>query len=100
MRRQILDRVLNNYKGLPEVFPQGSPVSIFGCEGGWNAVLRLPATRTDEEWAQELLQAHGILTHPGLLFDFDLKSCVVVSLLPEPEIFSEGMKGILTAVRH
>jgi hypothetical protein len=100
MRGQILNRVLSNYKGLREVFPQGSPVSIFGCEGAWNAVLRLPATRTDEEWAQELLQVHGILTHPGLLFDFDLKSCVVVSLLPEPKIFSEGMKRILTAVRH
>jgi hypothetical protein len=100
MSRQILDRILSNYKGLPEVFPQGSPVSIFGCEGAWNAVVRLPATRTDEEWAQELLQVHGILTHPGFLFDFDLKSCVVVSLLPEPEIFSEGMKRILAAVRH
>jgi len=62
--------------------------------------LRLPATRTDEQWAQELLQVHGALTHPGLLFDFDLKSGVVVSLLPEPKIFLEGMKRILTAVRR
>lgn len=100
MSGQIQDRVLSNYEGLSEVFTQGSPVSIFGCEGAWNTVLRLPATRTDEEWAQELLQVHGILTHPGLLFDMDLKSCIVVSLLSGPKIFSEGMKRILTAVRH
>ncbi|MBF8295419.1 MAG: Pyridoxal phosphate-dependent aminotransferase [Bacteroidetes bacterium] len=100
MSEQILDRARSNYEGLPEVFTQGSPVSIFRCEGAWTAVLRLPATRTDEEWAQELLQVHGILTHPGLLFDIDLNSCIVVSLLPEPKIFSESMKRILTAVRH
>jgi aspartate/methionine/tyrosine aminotransferase len=99
MSGQILNRVLSNYERLPEVFTQGSPVSIFGCEGAWNAVLRLPATRTDEEWAQELLQVYSILTHPGLLFDMDLKSCIVVSLLPDPNIFFEGMKGILTAVK-
>ncbi|MDP2886021.1 MAG: pyridoxal phosphate-dependent aminotransferase [Ignavibacteria bacterium] len=99
MSEQILDRARSNYEGLPEVFTQGSPVSIFRCEGAWTAVLRLPATRTDEEWAQELLQVHSILTHPGLLFDMDLNSCIVVSLLPEPKIFLEGMKGILTAVK-
>lgn len=100
MNGQILDRVRGNYKTLRGIFTQDSPASIFGCEGAWNAVLRLPATRTDEEWAQDLLQEHGILTHPGLLFDFDLKSCIVVSLLSEPKIFSDGIKRMFTAVRR
>jgi len=74
-----------------------SSMSVLHCEGGWNAVLRLPQTRSDEEWALDLLQRHNVLVHPGNLFDFEQKSCLVVSLLPPSEIVSEGFKKILTA---
>jgi aspartate/methionine/tyrosine aminotransferase len=60
----------------------------------------LPAKKSDEEWPFEILQSAGVLTHPGHLFDFDLKSCVVVSLLPELNVFSEGIRRILAAVER
>jgi alanine-synthesizing transaminase len=96
--KRILARVKGNYGALSHVFSSGSPVTLFRCEGGWNAVLRLPSTRSDEDWAQVFLQMDGVLTHPGHLFDFELPSCVVLSLLPEPEHFLEGTKRLAASV--
>jgi hypothetical protein len=100
MTERILTRSRANYESLKAACAAGSPGTLFQCEGGWNAVLRLPARRTDEEWAIELLGNHGVLTHPGHLFDFETKSCVVVSLLPEPNPFSEGIRRILAAAER
>lgn len=90
-------RVATNYRRLGEEFSENSPVSVLHCEGGWSAVIRLPFTRTDEEWAMELLRAQGVLMHPGHLFEFDTSSCLVLSLLPDPGVFLEGLRR-LTAV--
>ena len=95
--QQIRDRVRSNYQMLRSECAPSSSVSVLHCEGGWNAVLRLPQTRSDEEWALDLLQRHNVLVHPGNLFDFEQESCLVVSLLPPSEIVSEGFKKILTA---
>jgi alanine-synthesizing transaminase len=74
-------------------------VTLFQCEGAWSAILRLPERRTDEEWAFELLEHAAVAIHPGHLFDIRTKSCVVVSLLPEPGEFSEGIQRLLAAVQ-
>lgn len=89
MRDQILERVKANAALLRSRFEQTS-VTPLHCEGGWNFVLRLPHIRTDEAWALELLQAENVLVHPGYLFDFDLPSCMVVSLLSKLQTFEEG----------
>jgi alanine-synthesizing transaminase len=94
MTAQICRRISQNIKQASSVFSKASPVSLFNCEGGWNAVLRLPATRSDEQWAGDLLVGSKILTYPGHLFEFELKSCIVVSLLPEPDVFAAGIQGI------
>jgi len=62
-------------------------------EGGWSAVLRAPATRSDEEWTLALLE-RGVLVQPGHFFDFADEHHLVVSLLPEPAIFLEGVRRI------
>ena len=100
MSEKILIRTRSNYESLRAVCAAGSPATLFQCERGWNALLRLPAKKSDEEWALELLQNAGVLTHPANLFDFDLKSCVVVSLLPEHNVFSEGIRRMLAAVER
>jgi len=57
-------------------------------------VLRLPATRSDDEWALALLEQRGVLVQPGWLFDFEGGPYAVVSLLvPEPA-FAEGIAAI------
>ena len=45
-------------------------VSRLAVEGGWYAVLRIPATRSDEELALELLEKHDVYLHPGHYYDF------------------------------
>jgi len=64
-------------------------------EGGWYAVLRLPATMPDEDLAIELLNHRDVYVHPGHFFNFAGDGYLVVSLItPEPE-FAEGVARIL-----
>jgi len=100
MNEKILARTRNNYAFLRAACAAGSPATLFHCEGAWNALLRLPASKSDEEWAFELLQSAGVVTHPGHLFEIETKSCAVVSLLPEYRVFSEGIWRILGAIDH
>jgi aspartate/methionine/tyrosine aminotransferase len=68
------------------------------AEGGWYAILRLPNVRGDEEWAMELLQADGVYVHPGHFFGLPKQGYLVVSLLPEPKRFREGIESLLARV--
>ena len=94
----VLNRVVHNYHALKRIIGVDSPLTVLRCEGGWSAMLRLPASRTDEAWALHLLRTHNVMTHPGHLFDCDINACLVLSLLPEPETFSEGVQRICAAV--
>ena len=72
----------------------GTPATLVRAEGGWYAVVRLPATRSDDEWALDLLARRGVLVQPGWLYDFEGGPYAVVSLLvPEPA-FAEGVAAI------
>lgn len=68
-------------------------------EGGWYAVLRLPSTRTDEEWAITFLEQDGVLIQPGYFYDFAAGAFAVISLLTHPDTFSEGVSRILNRTR-
>ena len=92
---QILDRVLLNLRWLDEQLSRGSEVTRLETEGGWYVILRLPAVRTDEEWAMELLRQDGVLVHPGHFYDLPGESHLVVSLLPFTEVFQQGMFRVL-----
>ncbi|MBM4161139.1 MAG: pyridoxal phosphate-dependent aminotransferase [Ignavibacteria bacterium] len=94
--QQIRRRVQENYVFLKRELRAESAVSLFHCEGGWNAVLRLPGTRSDEEWALELLGTQDVLVHPGHLFRFEQGSCIVLSLLPPAEVLREGFRRIVS----
>jgi hypothetical protein len=65
-------------------------------EAGWNAVIRVPATRSDEELALELLDAKGVYVHPGHFYDFPSVGYLVVSLITATREFAEGVKSVLS----
>ncbi len=94
IQSEILERVRENLAFLKEMTAKNERMDLYPPEGGWSAVLQLPASRSDEAWALELLEKHHVLTHPGYLFDFEEGSFLVVSLLPPPAIFQEGVKRI------
>jgi len=64
-------------------------------EGGWNAVIRVPATRSDEELALELLVTRGVYVHPGHFYDFRSEGYLVVSLISPQGNFSQGLRHLL-----
>jgi alanine-synthesizing transaminase len=74
---------------------RGSAVTVPRIDGGWYAPLRVPATRTDEEWSLALVE-RGVLVHPGFFFDFpDENVWLIASLLTPPAIFDEGIDALV-----
>ena len=64
--------------------------SLLPAEGGWSAVVRVPAVRSDEAWAAALLDEAGVLVQPGYFFDLRGGTFLVLSLIPPPQTFAEG----------
>jgi aspartate/methionine/tyrosine aminotransferase len=96
-RAAIAERLVRNRAALARAVA-GTAATALCAEGGWYAVVRLPATRSDDEWALLLLEQRGVLVHPGWLYDFDGGPFVVISLLvPEPA-FAEGAGAIAALV--
>jgi alanine-synthesizing transaminase len=78
---------------------KGAPsASVLEVEGGWYAIVRVPETRTDEEWAIELVAHAGVHVQPGYFFDMGRGAYLVVSLLTPEPTFAEGMKRIAARV--
>ena len=89
----ILNRIRGNLKRLDEILSR-TACDRLEAQAGWYAVLRTPRTRGDEQWALDLLAA-GVHVHPGYLFDAPQEGLLVVSLLPRPETFREGLERLL-----
>jgi aspartate/methionine/tyrosine aminotransferase len=91
---QIRSRTASNLARLREAI-HGSAATLLRTEGGWYAVLQVPRTRTEEEWTLKLLDESNVLVQPGFFFDFESEAYLVVSLLPEPATFAEGVSRLL-----
>lgn len=98
MRDAILARVRSNLKTLREGLTDTS-ATVLPVEGGWQAVIRVPAFQSDEEWAWEILAQRDVLVHAGYLFDFAGMQCLVVSLLPKQVVFEEGVLRLAEVFR-
>ncbi len=99
VREQIRTRVRGNYRALGDLIAaRGGTVTRLESDGGWSAVLRVPAVGGEERLVLDLLERDGVLVHPGFFFDFPHEAYLVVSLLPEPEIFARGVGAILERV--
>jgi aspartate/methionine/tyrosine aminotransferase len=94
-RAQILERVRGNYAALGAMAAAHPCVEVLHADGGWSAVVRIPSTRSEEDFVLDLLERRGIVVHPGFFFDFPREAFVVVSLLPEPRTFASGVRGLL-----
>ena len=49
----------------------------------------------EEDLVLSLLAEDHVLVHPGYFFDFPTESYVIVSLLPPPATFDEGVTRLL-----
>ncbi len=90
-QRQLMGRVKENLAELDRQLARQKSCGRLEVEGGWNAVIRVPATRTDEDLALELLAAKGVYVHPGHFYDFPAEGYLVVSLITPLPTFAEGL---------
>jgi hypothetical protein len=72
---------------------RGGPFDALPSLGGWSAVLRVGETLDEEALAEDLL-AGGVVVQPGFFYDFDRRGHLVLSLLPPPQIFTEGLDRV------
>jgi len=98
IRGQIQRRVGDNLAMLRDVARSFPACEVLNVEGGWSAVIRVPATRTEDQLVLGLLDAEGIVVHPGYFFDFPREAFLVVSLLPQTETLREGAQRLLRYV--
>ncbi|MDA1311838.1 MAG: pyridoxal phosphate-dependent aminotransferase [Acidobacteria bacterium] len=90
----ILRRVRGNLAELDDIL-SGSRCSRLQGEAGWYAVLRVPNTRGDEEWALDLIEKEGVYLLPGHFFDFPGEGHLVISLISPPEAIHSGCKRLV-----
>jgi hypothetical protein len=98
IQSQILERVRANLRQLDDMLIPGLPVTRLKVAGGWYAILRVPATRSDEEWAAEFLSQDGVSVHPGHFYDFPSDGYLVLSLLPPLNVFARALNRIIARV--
>ena len=97
-QQQLMVRVRTNLAELDAQLTREKRFDRLNVEGGWYAVLRVPATRPDEDLAIDLLEKHGVYVHPGHFYDFPGDGYLVVSLITPEQDFHEGVGRILSAV--
>jgi alanine-synthesizing transaminase len=95
-QQQLLERARANLSELDAQLCGQKSCSRLAAEGGWNVILRVPATRPDEDLAIDLLAAEGVYVHPGHFYNFPHEGRLVLSLLTEKENFSEGVRRLLS----
>ena len=95
VRAQILERTRANLEFLGRAIGAGSPCQALNLEGGWYVILQVPRTRSEEQWALDLLENHDVLVQPGFFYDFASEAFLVLSLLTPSQVFQQGVARVL-----
>lgn len=99
VERALNARIRTNYMQLVSAF-EGTAATPLFLEGGWYAVVRLPALCSEADWVLGLLEQAGVLTQPGWFYDFHAGAQLVLSLITEEESFALGVSRIAERVRR
>lgn len=95
VRAAIHDRIRENLARARAIAACHPACEVLRVDGGWSAVVRVPATRPEEELALALLERERVLVHPGYFFDFAHEAFFVVSLLPRPDVFADALERVV-----
>jgi alanine-synthesizing transaminase len=98
MQSQLRHRIEANLTRLDELLARQKPVSRLEFQGGWYAVLRIPAVQSDENLAIRLIEKHGVLVQPGHFYEFPEDGYLIVSLLTPVADFERGICTLLACV--
>jgi aspartate/methionine/tyrosine aminotransferase len=97
-RRLIHDRVVRNLAQLRTSIAAHPAVTMCEPEGGWSVIVRVPDLEPEEQLVLRLLNEARVLVHPGYFFDLHAEAYLVLSLLPSPDVFGEGVARLLRLV--
>lgn len=95
IRAQIMARLKRNLESLRAQATAFAAINVLPVEGGWSAVLQVPAVGSEEALMLALLEKDDVLVHPGYFFDFPREAFIVLSLLVEPPVFDRGVARVL-----
>jgi alanine-synthesizing transaminase len=95
IRGAVAARVASNRAELARGLAAAPGCTLLPSEAGWSAVVRVPAIRSDDDWAAGLVTESGVLVHPGYFFDLRGGTFLVVSLLPDPAVFAEAVRRMI-----
>jgi alanine-synthesizing transaminase len=96
LQKQLRARVRSNLAELDRQLAVHPSYARLELEGGWYAVLRVPALRPDEDLAIDLLQTKGVYIHPGHYYDFPSDGSLVLSLICPQNGFSKGFSQLFS----
>ncbi|MDP8991280.1 MAG: pyridoxal phosphate-dependent aminotransferase [Acidobacteriota bacterium] len=94
VQKQIRAQTRSNLDYLNK-YTSGSPCRCLTLEGGWYTVLEVPRTRSEGDWALQLLAENDVLVQPAFFYDFESEAFLILSLLTPPAIFADGLRRIL-----
>ena len=94
IQEQIRTRVKTNLAVLDRELGRAPGLSRLKVEGGWYAVLRIPALEPDDATVLKLLE-RGLWVHPGHFFGMGPSGWLVVSLLGVGTEFSIGVTTLI-----
>ena len=95
VRASIHARVRENLAQCRALVAGQPAVTMLEPDAGWTVVLRVPATESEELRVLRLLEQAHVLVHPGYFFDFATEAYLVLSLLPAPAVFADGVARVL-----
>jgi alanine-synthesizing transaminase len=98
LQAQIRQRVAANLSALDRGLAPLPAVERLALEGGWYAVLRIPALDPDERTVLALLE-QGVWVHPGYFFGMPESGWLVISLLAPELEFSHGVTLLINYFR-
>ena len=101
IRRRVRENLAELDRALAQQSQDGGGVLVnrLLVEGGWYAILRIPALQSDEATVRELLDL-GVWVHPGYFFGMSPSGWLVVSLLTPLHEFSTGLGVLLVYLRR
>jgi alanine-synthesizing transaminase len=98
-RQRCALRLEENRRTLLSARPAEAHWDVLPAGGGWSTVLRLPQQAEETPICLELLEA-GVQVQPGHFYDFPRGRFLVLSLLPAPARFAEGVERLVAGLRR
>jgi alanine-synthesizing transaminase len=95
---QLMQRIRMNLQELDGQLATQKLCDRLHVEAGWYAILRVPATASDEDLAIQLLQQRNVLVQPGHFYNFPSDGHLVLSLISRVDTFRVGILRLLEYV--